>query len=177
MGDNRDSSSDSRYWGFRARSQYRGQGVLDLVEFRRIQENRSVDQMRDDHAQAKKVWLCRGCCSGRWFLVFALLFGFKIGPAYFEYFSIRQQFRAIATDPAMHAGQRREIESSFYNRSVIETSKAVTRRIWKFQGRRQRGDQRAYSVRVRCLAISAPAWILPVFRQISPAAQNPPGNG
>lgn len=59
-------------------------------------------------------------------LVFVVLFGFKIGPAYFEYFSIRQQFRAIANDPTLRAGHRREIESAFYNRSVIENIKAVT---------------------------------------------------
>ena len=59
-------------------------------------------------------------------LVFVLLLGFKIGPAYFEYFAIRQQLRAIADDPAMRAGLRREIESSFYNRTVIENIKAIT---------------------------------------------------
>lgn len=59
-------------------------------------------------------------------LIFVLLLGFKIGPSYFEYFSIRQQFRAIANDPAMRAGHRKEIETSFYNRAVIENIKAVT---------------------------------------------------
>ena len=61
-------------------------------------------------------------------LVFVALLGFKIGPAYFEYFSIRQQLRAIANDPAMRAGNRREIESSYYNRSVIENITAVTQK-------------------------------------------------
>lgn len=59
-------------------------------------------------------------------LIFVTLLGFKIGPAYFEYFSIRQQFRAIANDPAMRAGSVKEMETSFYNRSVIENIKAVT---------------------------------------------------
>lgn len=60
-------------------------------------------------------------------LVFVALLGFKIGPAYFEYFSIRQQFKAIANDPAMRAGIRGEIEMAFYNRAVIENITAVTR--------------------------------------------------
>lgn len=82
-------------------------------------------------------------------LVFVLLFGFKIGPAYFEYFSIQQQFKAIANDPSMRAGQRREIESSFYNRSVIENIKAVTPQDLEIS---KDGDSvvisAAYSVRV-----------------------------
>ncbi|MDP2241642.1 MAG: DUF4845 domain-containing protein [Burkholderiales bacterium] len=59
-------------------------------------------------------------------LVLVALLGFKVGPAYMEYFSVRQQFKAIANDPAMSTGQRRLIETSFYNRAVIENIKAVT---------------------------------------------------
>lgn len=59
-------------------------------------------------------------------LVFVALLGFKIAPAYIEYFSVRQQLRAIANDPAMSTGQRKDIETSFYNRAVIENIKAVT---------------------------------------------------
>lgn len=59
-------------------------------------------------------------------LIFVLLLGFKIGPPYMEYFNIRQQFRAIANDPSLSAGHRREIELSYYNRAVIENITAIT---------------------------------------------------
>lgn len=59
-------------------------------------------------------------------LIFVALLGFKIGPPYAEYFTIRQQLRAIASDPSVRGGQRREIESSFYNRAVIENIKTIT---------------------------------------------------
>ncbi len=82
-------------------------------------------------------------------LVFVLLLGFKIGPAYFEYFSIRQQFRAIANDPAMKTGNRGEIEMAFYNRAVIENITTVTRKDLEIE---KDGDgvviSAAYSVRV-----------------------------
>ena len=82
-------------------------------------------------------------------LIFVVLLGFKIAPPYFEYYAIRQQFRAIANDPNLRSGQRNEIESSFYNRSVIENITVVTRKDLEIV---KEGDEivisASYSVRV-----------------------------
>jgi len=82
-------------------------------------------------------------------LVFVALLGFKIGPAYVEYFSIRQQFKAIANDPSLSTGLRKDIEIAFYNRAVIENIKAITPKDMEID---KSGDgvviSAAYSVRV-----------------------------
>jgi len=82
-------------------------------------------------------------------LVFVVLLGLKVGPAYFEYFSIRQQLKAIANDPSMSGGQRKAIETSFYNRAVIENIKAIAPQDLEID---KDGDgvviSAAYSVRV-----------------------------
>ncbi len=82
-------------------------------------------------------------------LIFVALLGFKVGPPYVEYFSIRQQLRAIASDPALRTGQRKDIETSFYNRAVIENIKAITPQDLEIS---KDGDSvvisAAYSVRV-----------------------------
>ncbi len=65
------------------------------------------------------------------FLVFAfiaiaiLLLGFKIGPAYSEFYTIQKIFRAMAADSAMLTATRGEINSSFNNRSGIDNIKAI----------------------------------------------------
>jgi len=55
-----------------------------------------------------------------------LLFGFKVGPAYFEYYSIQKQLKAIAEEPSGKSGVRREIEAAFAARSVIENIKSIS---------------------------------------------------
>jgi hypothetical protein len=57
--------------------------------------------------------------------IVVLLLGFKVGPAYFEYLSIQKQFQAIANDPAMRAGSRREIEGAFVGRATIENIRSI----------------------------------------------------
>lgn len=59
-------------------------------------------------------------------LIFALLLGFKIGPAYFEYLTIQKQFKAIANDSEARSGQRRDVESAFMKRTMIEDIKSIT---------------------------------------------------
>lgn len=58
-------------------------------------------------------------------VVFALLFAFKLGPAYFEYYSIQKQFKAIANDPNLSTATRREIEGAFVARSTIENIRSI----------------------------------------------------
>ena len=58
-------------------------------------------------------------------VIIALLFGFKVGPAYFEYYSIQKQLKAIAADPVSRTGNRRDVEGAFAARQVIENIKSV----------------------------------------------------
>lgn len=65
------------------------------------------------------------------FLVFAglavaaLLLGFKIGPAYAEFYSIQKIFRNMASEPSLQAASRGEINTAFNNRATIENIKMV----------------------------------------------------
>lgn len=58
-------------------------------------------------------------------LIVVLLLGFKLGPAYVEYFAIERQLRAIAADPELRGGTRQAIESAFVRRAVIENIRAI----------------------------------------------------
>ncbi len=58
-------------------------------------------------------------------VVFAVLLGFKVGPAYFEYLSIQKQLKAIANDPGISTGVRREIEGAFVSRATIENIRSI----------------------------------------------------
>jgi hypothetical protein len=66
------------------------------------------------------------------FLVFAvlaiaaLLLGFKIGPAYAEFYTIQKIFRTMASDSSLQAASRGEINSSFNNRATIENIKDIS---------------------------------------------------
>lgn len=58
-------------------------------------------------------------------VIFVLLFGFKVGPSYFEYYSIVKQFKALAADPVARSGTRRELEAAFVARATIENITSV----------------------------------------------------
>lgn len=66
------------------------------------------------------------------FLVFAvlavaaLLLGFKIGPAYSEFYTIQKIFRTMAQDSSLQAASRGEINSAFNNRATIENIKVIS---------------------------------------------------
>lgn len=59
-------------------------------------------------------------------LIFGLLFGFKVGPAYFEYYQITKNLRAVANDPAIPADQVQEVRKAFDRRAQIDDMKSVT---------------------------------------------------
>ncbi len=60
-------------------------------------------------------------------LVFAaLLLGFKLGPAYSEFYTIQKILRTMAAEPAMLSASRGEINSAFNNRATIDNIKAIT---------------------------------------------------
>ena len=58
-------------------------------------------------------------------VIFAVLFGFKVGPSYIEYYAIVQQFKSIANDPERSNAQRREIEGVFVRRAMMENIRSV----------------------------------------------------
>lgn len=64
-----------------------------------------------------------------WSIIAVLLavLGFKIGPPYMEYFTIKKQLQAIAADPNIRSsGQRREVEDAFMKRSMIEDMSSLS---------------------------------------------------
>lgn len=66
------------------------------------------------------------------FLVFAiiavalLLLGFKIGPAYSEFYTIQKIIKIVASDSALQNASRNEINAAFSNRATIENIKAIS---------------------------------------------------
>jgi hypothetical protein len=57
-------------------------------------------------------------------ICFALLLAFKIGPPYFEYYTIKKQLQAITKDSEVRT--RREVEDAFVKRGMIENIKSVS---------------------------------------------------
>jgi len=57
-------------------------------------------------------------------LVFAALLGFKIGPAYMEYYTIQKQIRIVANE--VGAADRRAVENAFDRRANVENITAIT---------------------------------------------------
>ena len=63
-----------------------------------------------------------------WSIVF-IFFGFiglRIGPSYFEYITIQRQLKEIANSQEASTGQRRDVESAFTKRTMIEDIKSIT---------------------------------------------------
>ncbi len=82
-------------------------------------------------------------------LILVLLLGFRIGPAYYEYFVIQKQLRAIAEDPVAATGSRGEIEAAFLRRATVENIRVVEPRDLRIS-KRDNGIEisASYSVRV-----------------------------
>ena len=63
-----------------------------------------------------------------WSIVF-IFFGFiglRIGPSYFEYITIQRQLKEVAKSSEASSGLRREVESAFTKRTMIEDIKSIT---------------------------------------------------
>jgi len=63
-----------------------------------------------------------------WSIVF-IFFGFiglRIGPSYYEYITIQRQLKEVANSSEASSGQRREVESAFTKRTMIEDIKSIT---------------------------------------------------
>ncbi len=65
------------------------------------------------------------------FLIFAILFfaalllGFKIGPAYMEFYTIQKTLRVMAAEPAMKTASRGEFNSAWNARAGMDNIKAI----------------------------------------------------
>ena len=55
-----------------------------------------------------------------------LLLGFKIGPPYYEYLTIKKQLQAITKDSEARSGNRRDVENAFMKRTLIEDIKSIS---------------------------------------------------
>ena len=81
--------------------------------------------------------------------VTVLLLGFKIGPAYLEYYTIQKVLRDMAAEPALQAASRGEINSAFNAKANIAYVKAISSEdleVSKNNGRQV--FSASYSVRV-----------------------------
>lgn len=58
-------------------------------------------------------------------LIAALLLGFKIGPAYMEFYTIQKTLRVLAAEPAMKTASRGEFNSAWNARAGMDNIKAI----------------------------------------------------
>lgn len=58
-------------------------------------------------------------------LIAGLLLGFKLFPAYYEYYSIKRTFNVIVNDESLRTLTKRDVESSFVRRATIENIQAL----------------------------------------------------
>ena len=54
-----------------------------------------------------------------------LLLGFKIGPAYSEFYTIQKIMKTVAAEPSMASASRSDINVAFNNRAIIDNIKAI----------------------------------------------------
>ena len=112
MGDNRDNSDDSRYWGFVPDDHIRGQGVLHLVQLGRhfepgVQADRQRDPMSASGATAMttigKRRTQRGLSMIGFLFVAAVvlvvaMIAFRMIPSYIEYYTIQKALEGALAD-------------------------------------------------------------------------------
>ena len=55
-----------------------------------------------------------------------VMLGVKLGPTYFEFYTIERTFKMLASDPSLQSGQRSDISRAFSNRATIDNIQSVT---------------------------------------------------
>ena len=58
-------------------------------------------------------------------VIFGLLLAFKVGPAYFEYYKIQKQFKALAADPVVRSGSSRDLGGAWVARATMENITSI----------------------------------------------------
>lgn len=57
--------------------------------------------------------------------IFVALFGFKVGPSYFEYYTIKKQLKSVAEDPEAIRGGPRGLMNAFDRRAAVEDIRSI----------------------------------------------------
>ncbi len=58
-------------------------------------------------------------------VLFALLLGFKLFPAYYEYYSIQRTLNILVKDESLRSLTKRDVEAAYARRMVMENIQAV----------------------------------------------------
>lgn len=66
-----------------------------------------------------------GLVMGAFVLVVVSIFGFKLMPAYIEYFTIKKTVAALAQDPSLKGATPNEVRKAFDRRATIDNITAV----------------------------------------------------
>ena len=61
-----------------------------------------------------------GMLFGSIVLILLLLLGFKLVPVYTEYYAIQKTFKALADDPNLKAGNRKQVAAAFASRAAVD---------------------------------------------------------
>lgn len=59
-------------------------------------------------------------------VVAVVMLGIRLGPSYFEYYTIERVFKLLAADPTLQTGQRSDVSRAFANRANIDNIESVT---------------------------------------------------
>jgi len=59
-------------------------------------------------------------------VLIGLLLGFKLFPAYYEYYSIKRTFNILAKEEPLRSLTKRDVEAAFARRAVMENIQALS---------------------------------------------------